>query len=193
MFGVCAYNFPLFCTANRRQNEAVKSAAKAVGSHTEDSFDIRFNPDIFSPNLNFDQDDAEIEKQRQMIRDLARFVVKVQIPSFVSPPFLLTPSLFGVSCFVAVVYCLFSSNRSRSVLSTAWLRWMAQVWRSSCTTKVSVWDTLERSFRFWIWPARYNIFTWVRALGVKHLQGNVLAYFNKRLLVINWLGQFFCK
>ena len=66
------------------QDEAVRSAAKEVGSYKEDEFDIRFNPDVFSPGLNFDESDDEIEKERSQIVDLANFLVKNQIPAFVS-------------------------------------------------------------------------------------------------------------
>jgi len=65
------------------QDEAVRSAAKEVGSYKEDEFDIRFNPDVFSPGLNFDECDEEIEKERSQIVDLANFLVKNQIPAFV--------------------------------------------------------------------------------------------------------------
>jgi len=65
------------------QDEAVRSAAKEVGSYKEDEFDIRFNPDVFSPGLNFDESDDEIEKERSQIVDLANFLVKNQIPAFV--------------------------------------------------------------------------------------------------------------
>lgn len=70
--------------AAKLQADAVRSAAKHVGSYSESEFDIRFNPDIFSPDLNFDQSDEQVEKERAMIRDLAHFLITKQIPLFVS-------------------------------------------------------------------------------------------------------------
>jgi len=70
-------------TLAKLQADAVRSAAKHVGSYSESEFDIRFNPDIFSPDLNFDQSDEQVEKERAMIRDLAHFLITKQIPLFI--------------------------------------------------------------------------------------------------------------
>uniref|UniRef100_A0A8B9HGS5 Clustered mitochondria protein homolog n=1 Tax=Astyanax mexicanus TaxID=7994 RepID=A0A8B9HGS5_ASTMX len=65
-------------------SEVVLNACKAVGSISNTSFDIRFNPDIFSPGVRFPEDSAEdIQKQKQLLKDAAAFLVSCQIPSLI--------------------------------------------------------------------------------------------------------------
>nr|CAD7427068.1 unnamed protein product [Timema monikensis] len=65
--------------------EIVRKAAEAVGSLKETEFDVRFNPDVYSPGVNHvDPTNTLIKKQRQLVRDAADFLVTVQIPTFVS-------------------------------------------------------------------------------------------------------------
>lgn len=65
--------------------EIVRTAALAVGSLKDTEFDIRFNPDVFSPGINHDDSKgASITKQRQLVKDAADFLLTVQIPTFVS-------------------------------------------------------------------------------------------------------------
>ncbi|KAG1951726.1 clustered mitochondria protein homolog isoform X1 [Pimephales promelas] len=67
-----------------KSREVVLNACKAVGSISNTSFDIRFNPDIFSPGVRFPDDSAEdIKKQKQLLKEAAAFLVSCQIPSFV--------------------------------------------------------------------------------------------------------------
>ncbi|KAM3875523.1 clustered mitochondria protein homolog [Diretmus argenteus] len=67
-----------------KSREVVLNACKAVGSISNTSFDIRFNPDIFSPGVRFPEDSAEdIQKQKQLLKDAAAFLVSCQIPSLV--------------------------------------------------------------------------------------------------------------
>ncbi|KAI1894016.1 hypothetical protein AGOR_G00129650 [Albula goreensis] len=67
-----------------RSREVVLNACRAVGSISLTSFDIRFNPDIFSPGVRFPDDSAEdIQKQKQLLKDAAAFLVSCQIPSLV--------------------------------------------------------------------------------------------------------------
>ncbi|KAJ8392144.1 hypothetical protein AAFF_G00079500 [Aldrovandia affinis] len=64
--------------------EVVLNACRAVGSISLTSFDIRFNPDIFSPGVRFPDDSVEeIVKQKQLLKDTAAFLVSCQIPSLV--------------------------------------------------------------------------------------------------------------
>ncbi|KAL1132056.1 hypothetical protein AAG570_010014, partial [Ranatra chinensis] len=66
--------------------EIVKRAACAVGSLKETEFDVRFNPDVYSPGVkHVDQPDAPdcLRKQRQLVKDAADFLVTSQIPSFI--------------------------------------------------------------------------------------------------------------
>lgn len=73
--------------------EIVKKAALAVGSLKETEFDIRFNPDVFSPGvMHTDPDGTGLKKERQLVKDAADFLVTAQIPTFVSE------FLFRVRC-----------------------------------------------------------------------------------------------
>lgn len=63
----------------------VKTASVAVGSLKDTEFDIRFNPDVYSPGIKHcDNLDPPIIKQKQLVKDAAEFLLTVQIPTFVS-------------------------------------------------------------------------------------------------------------
>uniref|UniRef100_A0AAQ5ZF09 Clustered mitochondria protein homolog n=1 Tax=Amphiprion ocellaris TaxID=80972 RepID=A0AAQ5ZF09_AMPOC len=67
-----------------KSREVVLNACKAVGSISNTSFDIRFNPDIFSPGVRFPDDSTDdVQKQKQLLKDAAAFLVSCQIPSLV--------------------------------------------------------------------------------------------------------------
>ncbi|XP_058489809.1 clustered mitochondria protein homolog isoform X1 [Solea solea] len=67
-----------------KSREVVLNACKAVGSISSTSFDIRFNPDIFSPGVRFPDDSADdVQKQKQLLKDAAAFLVSCQVPSLV--------------------------------------------------------------------------------------------------------------
>ena len=62
--------------------EVVRIAARAVGSLKDTDFDVRFNPDVFSPGVNHANSDAEgLKRERQLVVDAADFLVTVQIPN----------------------------------------------------------------------------------------------------------------
>lgn len=67
--------------------EVVKKACAAVGSLKEYDFDIRFNPDVFSPGIKHVDGETEglnsLKKQKRLVKDAAEFLVTRQIPSFV--------------------------------------------------------------------------------------------------------------
>ncbi|XP_050081322.1 clustered mitochondria protein homolog [Anopheles maculipalpis] len=67
--------------------EVVKRVCEAVGSLKEYEFDIRFNPDVYSPGIRHVDDDPNaarsLRRQKQLVKDAAVFLVKHQIPSFV--------------------------------------------------------------------------------------------------------------
>lgn len=65
--------------------DIVKTAALAVGSLKDTEFDIRFNPDVYSPGIkHYEGSGPSLAKQRQLIKDAAEFLVTVQVPTFVS-------------------------------------------------------------------------------------------------------------
>ena len=63
----------------------MRRAAAAVGSLREAEFDVRFNPDVYSPGVRHpDANGSTLKKQRQLVRDAADFLLTVQLPTFVS-------------------------------------------------------------------------------------------------------------
>ena len=65
--------------------EIVRKAAQSVGSLNDNEFDIRFNPDVFSPGVkHHDPTGESLKKQIQLVKDGAEFLLTVQIPAFVS-------------------------------------------------------------------------------------------------------------
>jgi protein TIF31 len=67
--------------------EIVRKAAAAVGSLKETEFDVRFNPDVYSPSVQHvdDASGSRLKKERQLVKDAAEFLLTTQIPTFVSP------------------------------------------------------------------------------------------------------------
>jgi protein TIF31 len=66
--------------------EVVKRACAAVGSLKESEFDIRFNPDVFSPGIrHVDSNDEAIslKNQKKLVQEAAEFLVTRQIPSLI--------------------------------------------------------------------------------------------------------------
>ncbi|KAL1517977.1 hypothetical protein ABEB36_001669 [Hypothenemus hampei] len=62
----------------------VKTASIAVGSLKDAEFDIRFNPDVYSPGIRHAENlDPLLPKQRQLVKDAAEFLLTVQIPTFI--------------------------------------------------------------------------------------------------------------
>ncbi|MCL4134496.1 UNVERIFIED_CONTAM: hypothetical protein GTU68_041964 [Idotea baltica] len=60
----------------------IKKAAEAVGSLKEADFDIRFNPDVFSPGVKHaPKTRAGLKRERKLVVDAADFLVSVQLPN----------------------------------------------------------------------------------------------------------------
>ena len=68
-------NFELF--------QLIKAAAESVGSISSDELDIRFNADVFSDSVTHIVNDEEKNRQKQLIVDVASFLLNEQIPLFV--------------------------------------------------------------------------------------------------------------
>lgn len=78
----------------------VKTACAAVGSLKESEFDIRFNPDVYSPGIRHcEEKDPPISKQRQLVKDAAEFLLTVQIPTFVGLQRVFFKGFFVSNCF----------------------------------------------------------------------------------------------
>ncbi|CAO2644157.1 Clustered mitochondria protein homolog [Lemmus lemmus] len=68
-------------TVDPRSREVIRNACKAVGSISSTAFDIRFNPDIFSPGVRFPEScQDEVRDQKQLLKDAAAFLLSCQIP-----------------------------------------------------------------------------------------------------------------
>ncbi|XP_063222279.1 clustered mitochondria protein homolog isoform X4 [Bacillus rossius redtenbacheri] len=64
--------------------DIVRKASLAVGSLKETEFDVRFNPDVYSPGVkHVDPTGTQLKKQRQLVKDAADFLITVQIPTFI--------------------------------------------------------------------------------------------------------------
>uniref|UniRef100_A0A3B3ZPN6 Clu domain-containing protein n=1 Tax=Periophthalmus magnuspinnatus TaxID=409849 RepID=A0A3B3ZPN6_9GOBI len=60
----------------------IQKACRSVGSVSDSGFDIRFNPDVCSPDVTFPPECAEdLQRQRQLLWDVAAFVLSHQIPT----------------------------------------------------------------------------------------------------------------
>uniref|UniRef100_A0A8D0D393 Clustered mitochondria protein homolog n=1 Tax=Sander lucioperca TaxID=283035 RepID=A0A8D0D393_SANLU len=99
-----------------KSREVVLNACKAVGSISNTSFDIRFNPDIFSPGVRFPDDSADdVQKQKQLLKDAAFFLVSCQIPSLVSD----TPHGSNLKSYMCVFMTRLKTGVELSALSAA--------------------------------------------------------------------------
>lgn len=66
--------------------DVVKRACTAVGSLKETEFDIRFNPDVYSPGIRHvdNQESAmSVKNQKKLVQEAAEFLVIRQIPNFI--------------------------------------------------------------------------------------------------------------
>ncbi|XP_068102299.1 clustered mitochondria protein homolog [Hyperolius riggenbachi] len=64
--------------------DIVQEACREIGSVSEFIFDIRFNPDVYSPVVRFPESKNKvIQIQKRLLSDAATFLIAVQIPSFI--------------------------------------------------------------------------------------------------------------
>ncbi|CAO1415447.1 unnamed protein product [Diamesa serratosioi] len=66
--------------------DVVRRACAAVGSLKETEFDIRFNPDVFSPGIKHmdgEEEQSSLKNQKKLVQDAAEFLLLRQIPSFI--------------------------------------------------------------------------------------------------------------
>ncbi|XP_013383660.1 clustered mitochondria protein homolog isoform X4 [Lingula anatina] len=64
--------------------EIVKAAARSVGSLSDTEFDISFNPDVYQPFVtHFEKEGEEFKAEKQLVVDVAEFLVFHQVPVFV--------------------------------------------------------------------------------------------------------------
>ncbi|CAH0390274.1 unnamed protein product [Bemisia tabaci] len=63
--------------------QIVKKAAQAIGSLKDTEFDVRFNPDVFSPGVRHADSEDQLKKEKKLVKDAAEFLVMQQIPAFI--------------------------------------------------------------------------------------------------------------
>ncbi|XP_044144840.1 clustered mitochondria protein homolog [Bufo gargarizans] len=64
--------------------DIVKEACREVGSVTDYIFDVRFNPDVYSPVVRFPvSENQALQIQKRLLREAADFILTVQIPTFI--------------------------------------------------------------------------------------------------------------
>lgn len=66
--------------------DIIKKACHIAGSLKEAEFDIKFNPDVFSPGIRHVPNEGEpnsLERQKQLVKDAADFLLVHQIPMLV--------------------------------------------------------------------------------------------------------------
>lgn len=68
-------------TDNHR--EVIAKAAQGAGSLKDTEFDVRFNPDVFSPGVKPAAEEKQLEKEKRLVVEAANFVVAEQLPGFV--------------------------------------------------------------------------------------------------------------
>uniref|UniRef100_W5MQ76 Si:ch211-166a6.5 n=1 Tax=Lepisosteus oculatus TaxID=7918 RepID=W5MQ76_LEPOC len=65
--------------------DAIRAACKELGSVSDIIFEIRFNPDLYSPGVRFpEEEQGAVQLQERLLREAAAFLVTEQIPAFVS-------------------------------------------------------------------------------------------------------------
>ncbi|CAN8015169.1 unnamed protein product [Ixodes persulcatus] len=65
------------------QKEVIAKAAQGVGSLKDNEFDIRFNPDVFSPGSICPCQEERLKKEQRLVKEAADFLVADQLPAFV--------------------------------------------------------------------------------------------------------------
>ncbi|KAK2837331.1 hypothetical protein Q5P01_014543 [Channa striata] len=67
-----------------RATNAVRAACKDVGSVSDTIFEMRFNPNVFSPGVLFPPSESAATKlQQRLLREAAGFIITHQIPAFI--------------------------------------------------------------------------------------------------------------
>ncbi|KAM9393900.1 clustered mitochondria protein homolog isoform 2-T2 [Pholidichthys leucotaenia] len=69
--------------ADSRSTEAVRAACREVGSVSDIIFEIRLNPNVFSPGVSFPPaESSSVMLQERLLREAAAFIITHQIPGF---------------------------------------------------------------------------------------------------------------
>uniref|UniRef100_A0A3P9IQH1 Si:ch211-166a6.5 n=1 Tax=Oryzias latipes TaxID=8090 RepID=A0A3P9IQH1_ORYLA len=70
--------------SDSRSTDAMRAACQEVGSLSDIIFEMRFNPNVFSPGIAFPPSEkASINLQERLLREAAAFIITDQIPAFI--------------------------------------------------------------------------------------------------------------
>ncbi|XP_041854801.1 clustered mitochondria protein homolog isoform X2 [Melanotaenia boesemani] len=70
--------------SDSRSTDVVRAACRDVGSVSDIIFEMRFNPNVFSPGVSFPPGESTSTKlQERLLREAAAFIITHQIPDFV--------------------------------------------------------------------------------------------------------------
>uniref|UniRef100_A0A8D3BSF1 Clu domain-containing protein n=1 Tax=Scophthalmus maximus TaxID=52904 RepID=A0A8D3BSF1_SCOMX len=76
--------FFFILAADSRATKAVRAACKEVGSVSDIIFEMRLNPNVFSPGVSFPPgESASTNLQERLLKEAAAFIITHQIPGFV--------------------------------------------------------------------------------------------------------------
>uniref|UniRef100_A0A3B3V655 Clustered mitochondria protein homolog n=1 Tax=Poecilia latipinna TaxID=48699 RepID=A0A3B3V655_9TELE len=79
------WTYMTFLPGDSRATDAVRAACRDVGSVSDIIFEMRFNPNVFSPGIRFPpSESASTNLQEKLLREAAAFIITHQIPDFVS-------------------------------------------------------------------------------------------------------------
>uniref|UniRef100_A0A671S2Y8 Si:ch211-166a6.5 n=1 Tax=Sinocyclocheilus anshuiensis TaxID=1608454 RepID=A0A671S2Y8_9TELE len=72
-------------SADSRNIDAVRKACKDVGSISDIIFEMRFNPNVYSPGVQFPSSDSDaVELQKRLLKEAASFIINDRIPEFMN-------------------------------------------------------------------------------------------------------------
>ncbi|XP_076859579.1 clustered mitochondria protein homolog [Brachyhypopomus gauderio] len=67
-----------------RGTDAIRKACKDVGSVSDIIFEMRFNPNVFSPGVEFPTSESTaVSLQKMLLKEAATFIINDQIPAFI--------------------------------------------------------------------------------------------------------------
>ncbi|CAN9513275.1 unnamed protein product [Ophioblennius macclurei] len=68
---------------DQRATDAVRAACKEVGSVSDIIFEMRFNPNVYSPGVTFPPTETEsVNLQKRLLKEAAAFIITHQIPDY---------------------------------------------------------------------------------------------------------------
>lgn len=67
-------------SADENSNQIIEKACQHVNSYKSNEFDIRFNPNLFQPNVKLVDDIEQLNKDKNQLKEACDFLLNIQIP-----------------------------------------------------------------------------------------------------------------